>query len=123
MQIAVIGAGAAGLTAAYRLLQAGHRVTVFESQPYVGGRTHSEHFGPGHHLDTGAGWLTTAYTQTLKLFDELGERERLRPLKASGPSELLVDGQSYLGTGLPRTAAGDHLIPPEERERLRNWLH
>jgi len=123
MHIAVIGAGAAGLTAAYRLTQSGHRVTVYEARPYVGGRTRSEHFAPGHHLDTGAGWLTTAYTHTLRLFEEIGERERLRPLRASGPAELLVDGQSIVGAGLPRTAAGDHVIPAEERERLRNWLH
>jgi predicted NAD/FAD-dependent oxidoreductase len=122
MQIAVIGAGAAGLTAAYRLIQSGHRVTVYESQPFVGGRTHSEHFGIGHHLDTGAGWLTTAYTRTLALFEELGEREHLQPMKASGPSELLVEGHSFIGSGLPRTPGGEHLIPPEERERLRNWL-
>ncbi|MCC6960420.1 MAG: FAD-dependent oxidoreductase [Dehalococcoidia bacterium] len=123
MQIGVIGAGAAGLTAAYRLTQAGHRVTVFEALPYVGGRTHSAHFGPGHHLDTGAGWLTSAYTQTLRLFEEVGEKGRLRPIHASGPSELVVEGRSFIGAGLPRTAAGDHLIPPDERERLRNWLH
>ena len=123
MQIGVIGAGAAGLTAAYRLVQAGHRVIVFEAQPHVGGRTYSAHFGPGHHLDTGAGWLTTAYTHTVKLFDELGERERLHPMRASGPSDLVVDGQHYIGAGLPRTPAGDHLIPGDERERLRNWLH
>ncbi|MEO8538308.1 MAG: FAD-dependent oxidoreductase [bacterium] len=123
MQIGVIGAGAAGLTAAFRLVKAGHRVTVLEAQPFVGGRTHSEHFGPGHHLDTGAGWLTSAYVQTLRLFDELGERERLHPLRASGPSDLVVDGTHYIGAGLPRTPAGGHLIPPDERERLRNWLH
>ncbi len=122
MRIAVIGAGAAGLTAAYRLNQAGHRVTVLEANPYVGGRTHTEHFFDGHYLDTGAGWLTSAYTRTLALFEELGERERLRPMKASGPSELIVDGQVYTGSGLPRTAAGDHLVPADERERLRSWL-
>jgi len=123
VQIGVIGAGAAGLTAAYRLVQAGHRVTVFEAQPHVGGRTHSEHFGPGHHLDTGAGWLTSAYTRTLRLFEELGEQGRLTPLRASGPSELLVDGKAYIGAGLPRTLTGEHLIPADERDRLRNWLH
>jgi predicted NAD/FAD-dependent oxidoreductase len=123
MRIAVIGAGAAGLTAGYRLLQAGHRVTVYEAEPLPGGRTHSAHFAPGHHLDTGAGWLTSAYTQTLKLLEELGEKDRLKPIRASGPSELLVEGQRILGAGLPRTPGGDHLIPADERERLRNWLH
>lgn len=122
MRIAVIGAGAAGLTAAYRLNQSGHRATVFEANPYVGGRAHTEHFASGHHLDTGAGWLTSAYVRTLVLFEELGERDRLRPLRASGPSELVVNGAAYVGTGLPRTPAGDHLIPANERERLREWL-
>jgi oxygen-dependent protoporphyrinogen oxidase len=122
MQIAVIGAGAAGLTAAYRLSQAGHRVSVFEQAAQVGGRMYSEHFGPGHHLDTGAGWLTTAYTRTLALFEEIGERDRLRPLKASGPAELIVDGKQYSGTGLPRSADGSTLVPATESAALREWL-
>lgn len=35
--IAIIGAGMAGLTAAYDLVDAGHRVTVYEAAPEVGG--------------------------------------------------------------------------------------
>lgn len=35
--VVVIGAGVAGLTAAYRLRQAGHRVTVLEAKPHAGG--------------------------------------------------------------------------------------
>ena len=57
MHIAVVGAGLAGLTAAHRLRQAGHHVEVLESRDVVGGRTHAERFGPGHHCDTGAGVL------------------------------------------------------------------
>src|SRR6266404_1031087 len=37
MQIAIIGAGPAGLAAAYDLGRAGHRVTIFEGAPAVGG--------------------------------------------------------------------------------------
>jgi protoporphyrinogen oxidase len=37
MKIAVVGAGIAGMTAAYRLLDAGHEVEIFEAADYVGG--------------------------------------------------------------------------------------
>lgn len=37
MNIGIIGAGVTGLSAAYDLLKAGHRVTVYEARPYAGG--------------------------------------------------------------------------------------
>ena len=37
MRIAVVGAGAAGLAAAYDLARCGHEVVIFETEPYVGG--------------------------------------------------------------------------------------
>ena len=39
--IAIIGAGAAGLTAAYQLMKGGAKVEVFEAAPYVGGLARS----------------------------------------------------------------------------------
>jgi protoporphyrinogen oxidase len=37
MDIGIVGAGVTGLTAAYDLARDGHRVTVYEARPYVGG--------------------------------------------------------------------------------------
>ncbi|MBI4100835.1 NAD(P)/FAD-dependent oxidoreductase [Candidatus Microgenomates bacterium] len=37
MRIAILGAGITGLTAAFRLSQQGHQVTLFEKEPFVGG--------------------------------------------------------------------------------------
>jgi oxygen-dependent protoporphyrinogen oxidase len=92
-RIAVIGAGPAGLTAAHRLRAAGHDVTVFEERDVAGGRTHSEHYGPGHWSDTGAGWLASFYPRTLALLDEIGERGRLTTLKLRGGGDLRLDGR------------------------------
>jgi monoamine oxidase len=42
--VAVIGAGLAGLAAAWRLTQAGIRVVLLERNAYVGGRTRTDKF-------------------------------------------------------------------------------
>lgn len=41
LNVAVIGAGAAGLTAAWRLAATGHRVLLFEREPRLGGHAHT----------------------------------------------------------------------------------
>ncbi|MGH3266508.1 MAG: FAD-dependent oxidoreductase, partial [Trebonia sp.] len=46
VSVAIVGAGLAGLVAAYELLRAGvTQITIFESAPRVGGRTYSSLFG------------------------------------------------------------------------------
>jgi protoporphyrinogen oxidase len=51
--IAIIGAGPAGLTAAYQLSKANHKVVVFEKDPtYVGGISRTESY-KGYHFDIG----------------------------------------------------------------------
>jgi len=50
-KVAVIGAGAGGMVAAYELLRAGIQPTIFEATDRIGGRTWSENFEP---LDTNA---------------------------------------------------------------------
>ena len=62
----VVGAGIAGLTAAFRLKEAGFAVTVLEADDHVGGRMASIE-RDGFLMDTAAAILPTTYTQMVKL--------------------------------------------------------
>jgi phytoene desaturase len=56
-KVVVVGAGVGGLAAAVRLAAAGHRVTVFEQAPEVGGKLGRWSSGP-FRFDTGPGLIT-----------------------------------------------------------------
>jgi protoporphyrinogen/coproporphyrinogen III oxidase len=122
MHIAVVGAGPAGLTAAHRLRQAGHRVEVLEARDIVGGRTHAERFGPGHHCDTGAGWLASFYDRTLALLGELGSRELLLPRAVRGAADLLVAGKLYRWPHFAQPLDQSPLLTDTEKQRLTEYL-
>ncbi|MEZ5228469.1 MAG: FAD-dependent oxidoreductase [Acidimicrobiales bacterium] len=56
MEIIVIGAGVAGLTAARALADGGHDVVVLEGRDRIGGRTHTADIGSSS-VDLGAAWI------------------------------------------------------------------
>lgn len=70
-RVAVVGAGIGGLTAAYRLRQAGCDVDVFEATGTAGGRVQTVH-AQGYAMDTGASALGSTYHGYLGLASELG---------------------------------------------------
>src|SRR4051794_38272119 len=72
--VVVIGAGLAGLTAALRLQQWGHGVTVLEAADRVGGRASSSTDGwtDGQHADFGGELIDGSYKSLIALCDELG---------------------------------------------------
>jgi oxygen-dependent protoporphyrinogen oxidase len=66
----VVGGGLAGLSAAFRLSNAGIRVTVLEAAPSFGGRARTETVSECI-VNTGAGFVTSFYDTTLGLLQEL----------------------------------------------------
>lgn len=73
-EVVVVGAGIAGLTAAWRLRQAGVRVRLFEAQGRVGGRMLSlrNHFADGQVIELGGELIDTNHTRIRALAAELG---------------------------------------------------
>ena len=73
-EVAIVGAGIAGLTAAWRLRQAGVRVRVYEAQNRIGGRMLSlrNHFADGQVIELGGELIDTGHTHIRRLAGELG---------------------------------------------------
>jgi monoamine oxidase len=60
VDVAIIGAGAAGISAAHALQGCGLSTIVLEARDRVGGRAHTITPAPGIHFDLGCGWLHSA---------------------------------------------------------------
>ena len=73
-RILVLGAGLAGLAAAWELEEAGHDVTVLEARTRPGGRvlTIRDPFADGLYADAGAVAFSSTYTQANRYIDALG---------------------------------------------------
>ena len=76
MKVGIIGAGAAGLAAAYALGKAGHQATVYEGAPFLGGQASTFDVGGGR-LERGYHHLFTSDTDIVDLIHELGLGEKM----------------------------------------------
>ena len=76
MRVAIVGGGVAGLTAAYRLLQGGHDVALYEAGPELGGLVRTFEAG-GEPLECFYHHIFTTDTTIVDLINELGLGERL----------------------------------------------
>jgi len=73
LDVIVVGAGMAGLCAAWRLKERGLRALVLEARDRVGGRTLSQRLGADM-VDLGGQWLGARQPKLAALADELGVR-------------------------------------------------
>ncbi|MFA7270989.1 MAG: hydroxysqualene dehydroxylase HpnE [Sterolibacterium sp.] len=116
-QVAVIGAGYAGVAAAVELTARGIPVALFESSRQLGGRARAVEVH-GTRLDNGLHILLGAYRETLRLMQLVGadaERNLLRrPLTLAYPGELHL--------AAPRLPAPLHMLAALLTARGLGWL-
>lgn len=99
MRAVVIGAGIAGLAAAFRLQQLGHSVTVLEAGPGVGGRALLlNRPSTDEWIDAGTQYFHSNYKHILGLIDDLGMSGQTKTI--GGATRFHVEGgrQSFLVT-------------------------
>jgi monoamine oxidase len=105
--VAVVGAGLAGLVAAREIVRAGRSAVVLEARDRVGGRTLNEEIGDGKVVEVGGQWIGPTQERLAALAAELGV-ERF-PTHSAGDNLIELDGRSrrYRGT-IPRL--GPHVL-------------
>ena len=115
MNIAIVGAGLAGLTAAFELRDSGHTVDVYEGSDRIGGKLFTVAFDGGP-TDMGAEAFIARRPEAKQLVDELGLADCL--VSPSGLRSLLyVDGETRAMPaggvmGIPSTSEPASLIAP-----------
>ena len=121
IDVAVVGAGIAGLTAAHELTRAGLTVRVFEARDRVGGRMAS-HRHAGYTMDSGAEQIPThGYRATWELVRRLGIPDDDVPL-IGAPIAVWRDGAAHLGVSAPRGLVTGAGLGPRARLDLARLL-
>ena len=76
--IAIVGAGVAGLRCADVLLKVGAKVTIFEARDRIGGRLHQQESG-GYLMDMGPNWIHGTKGNPIMKLAEVSETGLLEP--------------------------------------------
>ena len=121
--VAVVGSGISGLTAAYVLTRAGRRVTLFEADSRLGGHTHSHDVddgsGPTLTIDTGfIVYNERTYPLLTRLFAELAVETRPCLMGMSVSCDgcgLEYAGRRGLGRSVPAPRQRPGRLPADAR--------
>lgn len=124
--IAIIGSGISGLTCGYYLTKAGHNVTVYEADDYIGGHTHTvdAHFQDEKaRIDTGfIVFNDRTYPNFIKLMDEI--RVKSQPTEMSFSVRNDQIDLEYNGHNLNTLfAQRKNIIRPSFLRMLKDIVH
>ena len=94
LKVVIVGAGLAGLCAAYELEQRGHQVVILEANPRrIGGRVFTHRFGDGLYGEFGAMRIPAVHQLTRHYVARFGLT--LRPFVQSNPNAYYVRGHRF----------------------------
>lgn len=114
VDVVVVGAGLAGLTAARDLTKAGLEVMVLEARSRVGGRTFDQELSNGVRVECGGQWIGPTQDAVTSLVEELGLE--MHPTFVDGDDITFYDGQAV------RYSDESFGLPDESAEELfRVW--
>ncbi len=107
--VVVVGAGLAGLTAARRLVHAGHTVAVLEARNRVGGRTLNHSIGSGKVAEAGGEFVGPTQDRIVALAAEVGvgtfdAYDTGNDVYVNGATRLAYSDTGPLGTAPPDPA-------------------
>jgi monoamine oxidase len=125
-RVVVLGAGLAGLVAAYELKRQGHEVVVLEAQNRVGGRVLTcRDFAPGLYAEFGAMRIPRSHDLTLKYCATFGLP--MKPFVMGNPKGLVhICGQRMTMEEAQRSPdrLGFSLAPQEQGKTADDlWAH
>jgi monoamine oxidase len=100
VDVVIVGAGLAGLSAADALIEAGQSVRVLEADERVGGRTLNYDLGNGKVVETGGQWVGPTQSHLIKLARRL--EVDTYPTYTTGKSIAMLSGGRSVYRHVPR---------------------
>ncbi|MGW7518027.1 protoporphyrinogen/coproporphyrinogen oxidase [Streptomyces sp. NPDC054796] len=117
-EVAVVGSGAAGLAAAFRLRQAGYRVRLFEQGDRLGGRMRTLH-RDGFLIEEGATQLARGYGSFMGIARDAGLGGEFVPASSLlGMLDRFGTTHNFAVEHLPRDVTRTGLISPRNKLAL-----
>ncbi len=118
-RVVVVGAGFAGLTAAKRVQDAAHEVTVLEKRPIFGGKWSSWQDEEGDSIESGLHVFFGAYEEIYDLMREVGTYENLF-WKEHVLTYTLAEGERFEFRTM-NAPTPFHLLPAVFQNRFFTW--
>jgi monoamine oxidase len=123
-KVIIVGAGLAGLSAAYELTKAGHDVTILEARTRPGGRVHTlrDSFADGLYAEAGAARIPNHHDFTLGYVELFGlTLDPFQPPRS--PTVYYIRGQRMrVAPGAEADVDWPYTLSPEERRLGRSGI-